>query len=288
MNLIMDKTEQEWTDEEKLHLESELTLATNPTLCLDPTPSISIINSIVHHQRYIFNTEPLKKCAHRFALVNRKRKLEENFLLQNSAHDPHAFILRKKPRPTKSTNSLSKMKSPRMVLPAPTLETKKALNFPDAVNTSKFRCYAGPRETRNCMPHLIEEYILDTDRQCERDPTKIYKLHIKLSILQRPFNSEYLGELYLDVDYEEGKNNGASSRFTLGSRSYVDKFIRQFTDMLTKKGRKSMKIMKRVAGQEPKFICIPGMIEKDKAVDSTQQTQVRNLRSTNSIYCKYF
>lgn len=273
MNVIIDKTGQEWSEEDKMELESELTLATNPVLCLDPTPSVSIMNSIVNHQRYIFNTEPLKKCAQRFSLINRKRKLET--ISQNNSTDLHDFILKKKQK-LKSSNTLSKQKAPRMVLPAPCLETKKPLTLPDvnSVNTSKFRSYKIPRETRNCMPHLIEEYILDTDRQCEKDAKKMYHLHIKLSILQRPFNSEYLGELYLDVDYEEGKNNGASSRFTLGSRSYVDKFIRQFTDMLTKKGRKSMNIIKQVPGQKPRYICISGMIEKDKTVEPAQQTQV--------------
>lgn len=273
INVMIDKTGQEWTEEEKLELESELTSATNPVLCLDPTPSVSIINSIVHHQRYIFNTEPLKKCAQRFTSVQRKRKLDA--LSHSFGSDSHDFILKKKQRTLKSgANTLSKFKPPRMVLPAPSLETKKALSLPENVNTSKFKSYSIPREIRSCAPHVIEEYILDTDRQCERDPSKIYKLHIKLSILQRPFNSEYLGELYLDVEYEEGKDNGASSRFTLGSRSYVDKFIRQFTDMLTKKGRKSMKIMKCVPGQEPKYICIPGMIERAKTVEATQQAQV--------------
>lgn len=261
-------------DDDKLELESELTNATSPVLCLDPTPSVCIVNNKIHHQRNLFNTAGLRKRAQRFSLVTRKRKLETQS--PNPGMELHDFILKKRLRSTKnSSNSLSKMKSPRMVLPAPTLDTKKPLAVPDNVNTSKFRSYIGPRETKNCMPHLIEEYILDTDRQCERDPKKLYHLHIKLSILQRPFNSEYLGELYLDVDYEEGKNNGASSRFTLGSRSYVDKFIRQFTDMLTKKGRKSMNIMKRVPGQEPRYICIPGMIERDKAVEAAQQAQVK-------------
>lgn len=252
-------------------VESELTNATNATLCLDPNPSVSILINRIHHQRNLFNTHGLRKCAQRFALVSRKRKLET--VSPNPGLELHDFIMKKRLKSTKSTsNSLSKLKAPRMVLPAPSLDTKRPLALPDNVNTSKFRYYPGPRDTKNCMPHLIEEYILDTDRQCERDLTKIYHLHIKLSILQRPFNSEYLGELYLDVDYKEGKTNGASSRFILGSRSYVDKFIWQFTDMLTKNGRKSMQIIKRVPGQDPRYIRIPGMI--DKAVEAAQQAQV--------------
>lgn len=267
MNLIMEKTGQEWDEQEKLELESELVLSTNPTLCLDPAPSVSIVNNIINHQRQMFNTSSLRRCAERFTLVSRKRRIEAM-----SSPQPTDFILRKKQRLMTSKLN-SKVKVPRMNLPAPNLEIKRELSLPEKINTEKFRCFPAPRESRSCMPLLIEEYILDTDRQCERDPSKILKLHIQLSILQRPIDSEFLGELYLDVDYKAGVNNGASSRFTLGSRSYVDKFIRQFTDMLTKKGRKSMKIVKRVAGQEPKYICIPGFTEKDKTIETRQQQQ---------------
>lgn len=64
-----------------------------------------------------------------------------------------------------------------------------------------------PSETIDCTPLLVEEYILET----ERGPGKIY--YIKLSILQRSSNSEYLGQLYVDKEYKEGESNGASCRY---------------------------------------------------------------------------
>lgn len=68
------------------------------------------------------------------------------------------------------------------------------------------KSYECPRETSDCTPHLVEEYILET----EHNQGQIY--YIKLSILQRPSNSEYLGELYVDRNYREGERNGASCR----------------------------------------------------------------------------
>lgn len=68
------------------------------------------------------------------------------------------------------------------------------------------KAYEPPRESKDCLPHLIEKYILET----ERGQNRIY--HITLSILQRPSNSEYLGELYVDIDYREGDKKGASCR----------------------------------------------------------------------------
>lgn len=63
-----------------------------------------------------------------------------------------------------------------------------------------------PMETIDCTPLLVEEYILET----ERGPGRVY--YIKLSILQRPSNCEYLGQLYVDKEYREGESNGASCR----------------------------------------------------------------------------
>lgn len=79
---------------------------------------------------------------------------------------------------------------------------------PDAeVDVFKYaKQYEMPKETTDCSASLVEEYILET----ERSPGVIY--HIKLSILQRASNSEYLGELYVDKDYKENEPKGSSCR----------------------------------------------------------------------------
>jgi hypothetical protein len=68
------------------------------------------------------------------------------------------------------------------------------------------RAYERPRETNDCSPQLVEEYILES----ESPDGKIN--HIKLSILQRPSNAEYLGELYVDRDYREREQNGTACK----------------------------------------------------------------------------
>lgn len=256
-----DEQEEKWDETERLRLEAALIAATAPRLCLDPRPHVALLAARHHHQRHLLGEQGLRRVGRSWAATGTSKRRAGTSTIHQQQHE---FILRKRARRSgggTSTRSATPLAPPPAVLPAPALTPRRPLAPPPHPPcTNKYRCYAGPRDTKNCMPHLVEEYILDTDRQCETEPHKLYKLHVKLSILQRPFNSEYLGELYLDVDYEEGRSSGASSRFALGSRSYVDKFIRQFTDMLTKKGRKSMKIMKRVAGQEPKYICIPGLL----------------------------
>lgn len=79
-------------------------------------------------------------------------------------------------------------------------------------------------------PKLIEEYILEPEQQIikieqkepskvEKEPSKVekelQKYRIKLEILQRPANSEYVGTLYVDSKYKEGENNGALCRYLI-------------------------------------------------------------------------
>jgi transcription factor SPT20 homolog len=69
-----------------------------------------------------------------------------------------------------------------------------------------------PIQSNECLPQLVEEYILQT----ERAQNRVY--HIKLSLLQRPSTTEYFGELYVDRDYKEGQRNGASCRYIINLR----------------------------------------------------------------------
>lgn len=76
------------------------------------------------------------------------------------------------------------------------------------------RAYERPRPTPDCQPQLVEEYILETEKTSPHAGAGFF--HIKLSILQRPSDQEFLGELYVDRDHVEGERNGAACRFTLG------------------------------------------------------------------------
>lgn len=66
------------------------------------------------------------------------------------------------------------------------------------------KAYERPQETKDCYPQVIEEYILEPAESQD---------YIKLSILQRPATSEYLGELYMDKNHRDGERNGSSCRF---------------------------------------------------------------------------
>lgn len=69
---------QNWTSEERSILEGQLVLATQPPLCLDPSPVVSVLarKAVINRQK--FATVPMRRAAKKFSQVgiNRKRKLE--------------------------------------------------------------------------------------------------------------------------------------------------------------------------------------------------------------------
>lgn len=101
--------------------------------------------------------------------------------------------------------------------------------------------YQPPKESSDYLPQLVEEYILETEMPSKNNSKRVY--YIKLSILQRPSNFEYLGELYLDRDHKENERNGVACRFTLGSRLHATKYVQQFTETFTKSGRQNVKML---------------------------------------------
>lgn len=108
----------------------------------------------------------------------------------------------------------------------------------------QFRAEKEPEETSDCLPQLVEEYILETDILLNNGNKRLY--HIKLSILQRPSNLEFLGELYLEWDHKQSSDqNGVACRFPLGTKAHANKYIQQFTDIFTDNFRKRVKIKHR-------------------------------------------
>uniref|UniRef100_A0A1A9WRN9 Spt20-like SEP domain-containing protein n=1 Tax=Glossina brevipalpis TaxID=37001 RepID=A0A1A9WRN9_9MUSC len=282
--------------EDKPILESQLVLATAEPLCLDPDPSIGrhAINS--QHERQIFYTHELRRQMKKYTqiAINRKRKLDQFTHHYGLELCDYLARLRARPRnvgvgssTSNSGNSLvnasmlssfaSKVpKRPRDVIRPirpPRLDYPANLKVPDQlINVEKFaKINERPRETTDCHPILIEEYILETEREDNEGRRVIY--HIKLSIFQRPSNSEYLGELYVDRDYREGERNGESCRFPLGTRVHANRYIQQFTEIFTEEGRKAVKITHLMPGHLPKVTHTGITPEQRQALLLQQQQQ---------------
>ena len=94
MNLLTSSGE--WTDEDKLQLESELINKNAQNLCLDPNPSVAREHFQRVNNRHKLFTYPVKRKLKKYtqAAVNRKRKMKEDVKDPNFAL--HHFLKSRK------------------------------------------------------------------------------------------------------------------------------------------------------------------------------------------------
>ncbi|XP_052737972.1 transcription factor SPT20 homolog isoform X3 [Bicyclus anynana] len=260
-----------WAGEERgavEAVEAALVHAAAPPLCLEPRPAVGLLAARLHAAPRLFNTPRIRRQARRFSqvAVNRKRKLDQfthyhGLELLELIHRQRAKNSRQSVPHTRLTSKYPK-KPPEVFKP---IEPPKMEPLPLALPSEPTgplrlaRAYERPRPTPDCQPQLVEEYILETEKTSPHAGAGFF--HIKLSILQRPSDQEFLGELYVDRDHVEGERNGAACRFTLGSRLQANKYIQQFTEIFTEEGRKSVRIKHIVPGQLPRVSFTGGMRE---------------------------
>ncbi|KAK0162828.1 hypothetical protein PV327_006572 [Microctonus hyperodae] len=250
----------DWSHDERLLLESRLIEATQGPLCLDPNPISTLASTRLRQSRSLLTDNQLQRQAKKYSqvTVNRKRKLEQ--LAQ-----PEGVTIQDLMQRIRAKRGGQQINT---ACPPPSLITPPLLPPTTPVDVLNYaKAYERPRETKDCLPQLIEEYILET----ERGQGRVY--HIKLSILQRPSNSEYLGELYVDRDYREGERNGSACRFTLGTRVQANHYMQQFTEIFTEEGRKNVRIKHVVPGQPPRVTCTPGMQRAHQQAQAQQLAQ---------------
>lgn len=252
-----------YTHEERVVLESNMVLATSGPLCLDPSPKVARKAIYNQHKRHMWNSLAIRGQMKKFSQVaiNRKRKTDQFTHTYGLELCDFLFRTRQKPRIQQPIDCTVKVSSkiPRRgaevirPLRAPNLDLPTDLMPPSSVNVEQFaKSYDKHGCSKDNTPQLIEEYILETDRGSGR----VY--HIRLSIFHRPSNSEYLGQLYVDRDYEKDVRNGEACQFPLGTRAHANRYIQQFTEIFTEEGRKSVKIAHIVPGLPTKISCTTG------------------------------
>ncbi|CAG9563115.1 unnamed protein product [Danaus chrysippus] len=271
-----------WAGEERGALEAveaALVHAAAPPLCLEPRPAVGLLAARLHAAPRLFNTPRIRRQARRFSQVsvNRKRKLDQfthyhGLELLELIHRQRAKNSRQTVPHTRLTSKFPK-KPPEVFKPIePPKMDPLPLALPSEPNAPLrlARAYERPRPTPDCQPQLVEEYILETEKTSPHAGAGFF--HIKLSILQRPSDQEFLGELYVDRDHVEGEKNGAACRFSLGSRLQANKYIQQFTEIFTEEGRKSVRIKHIVPGQLPRVSFTGGMRDMQRTAQANNST----------------
>lgn len=255
-----------------------MVLATSEPLCLDPNPKIGVMSIKKQYHRQLLNTNRIRRHAKKYSQVaiNRKRKTDQ-FTKHVGLHLSE-FMSRLRSKPTQFQLKKSgvvnftlpiKQQIVRPVRP-PSQVFPESLCAPPTieVNIENYvHVFERPKENRDCIPLLLEEYILETDRFDGR----VY--HIKLSIFHRPSNLEYLGELYVDHNYKVGEKNGEACQFILGTKALAHRYITQFTDIFTEEGRKPVKITHIIPGKDPTVTCTVGLREQNVSMQKKLQQQ---------------
>ena len=264
------------TSEERSYLESQLVMAAEPVLCLDPDPVVSLVARKAEFHRQKLGTDPMRRAARKHSQIGigRKRKLEEQIALQPPPElKLHDFIenvknkqLQKDHKPTPQDLLAKHQLRVRSHMKSVDPGSRPEVFHHVPLETDVIRhARAIPRreEVNDNTPHVVEEYILETP---ERGSQRIY--HTRLTIFQRLSNEEYLGELYVERDFKENDRKGSTCRFVLGTRPHALRYINQFTEIFTEEGRKSVKITHQVPNQPPRVTLTPGMRERMQAAPS--------------------
>ncbi|XP_045480455.1 transcription factor SPT20 homolog isoform X2 [Harmonia axyridis] len=268
----------EWSIEERHMLESQILLADNSHICLDPDNTVCSTQLRLNHSRNMWNSHKFHRMARKFSqvTVNRKRKLDQ--FTHRTGLELYEYLNRVRTK-SKSPNSGSKIRKTEIKeikpIAVPNLDSPAIGPPSQGVVINEFKAYQPPVESNDYLPQIVEEYVLET-KLPPKDKNKQRVYHIKLSILQRPSNSEYLGELYLDRDHKENERNGVACRFTLGTRMHVNKYLQQFSETFTKSGRQSV-VMRR-GGRNTNFKISLGQLQNaaQSSAQQKQQQQVGN------------
>ncbi|OWF44222.1 transcription factor SPT20 homolog [Mizuhopecten yessoensis] len=230
-----------WTPDDLLTLESQLILATEDPICLDPSPSVLLVANRQQYDKKKFNTPLLKRSVKKYtqAAINRKRKFAQ-------AAAPKELrlldFLQKKKSRTHTPNVNLKIGKPPVDMWQQRLVQ---LSVPETVDVEKYATAQEPPEmTPNNVLELVEETTLERDINTEK------KLLARLSIRKRKSDDMYFGTLYLDHDYKEN-SRGKTCTFNLRTKSVVDKYLQQFKEIFTEEGRRAVKITTQKPGHAP-------------------------------------
>ncbi|XP_078369298.1 uncharacterized protein LOC144653225 [Oculina patagonica] len=250
----MTRESPHWTEESKLVLESQLLLATEGPLCLDPSIEVAQVANQLQFNKNKFHTPGIRRSIRRhsqafynrtglMSLCNAPSQLKVLDFLSNY----------KKPQPPVN---LRLAKTPQ------TTDTWRQkpihLSPPSRVDVDLYsKIIERPKMTIDNTPEKVQEVTLEGEKTNNRN------YFCRVTIRRRPTDLQYLGELYLEedtsnlqgaaaattTDISESNKAGKACQFFLGSKLGAQKYLQQFQDLYTEEGRKSVKICTYIPGQ---------------------------------------
>ncbi|XP_066922818.1 transcription factor SPT20 homolog isoform X3 [Clytia hemisphaerica] len=234
-----------WSNEDKAKLESQLVLAMQPRLCLDPSPKVLYTANKIQHHANKWNHKGLRRSMKRFS----QPYLNRAYLCSHTPSPPCLKLLDfiKQNKDKRSSNSFHKLSR---ATQHTDMWKQRQLNLsvPSKIDvTSHAKLMELPKYTTDYTPEKIQEIILEGEKTNNRS------YYCRVTIQRRGSTGEYIGDLYLEEDHgktkEDTKKDGRACRFSLVNRITAQRYLQQFQELYTEEGRKSVKISTFVANQ---------------------------------------
>jgi len=237
-----------WTTDDKLLLESKLTLLNNRRLCLDPSPEVFNSTSRIQYYANKFNHKGLKRSMKRFS----QPYLNRAMLCSNTPSPPCLKLLDfiQRHRDKRTTNTFHKLNRATQHTDM-WKQRPSELKMPVKIDVQSYaKMHEQPKYTTDYTPEKIQEIILEGEKTNNRS------YYCRVTIQRRGSTGEYIGDLYLEEDHgvakEETHKDGRACKFSLGNRLTAQRYLQQFQELYTEEGRKSVKISTYVANGQHK------------------------------------
>lgn len=240
-----------WTHDDKLSLESNLTLATSEPLCLDPSPSVMIIKNKLQN-RNMFQTPAFKRRMRSCSGLALKRRKVLSTRKQPRELHLHDFLKKRKGKEKKQTE----------------MRLKK-----DIVDIWRKDDLLLQPPKENIGVQKLAKPIKWPENLSDKDILEVQTIHLesegpnrdvysRITIGQRPGDMKFFGTLhsnkYFKQNPEDSKALVPQCVFLLGSEHRANLYILQYQELFTEDGRRPAKVSVVKSGQnEDKTFFIP-------------------------------
>lgn len=254
VNIIVEETSGsfKWGVDDKLALESFLTLATTEPLCLDTSPSIAIIKNKIHTKRGRFNARPMRKLLRRKGVLAHRRAKVFQSRPTPSSLKLHDFLSERKRLKKEHTQSLS----PDVKLPKSVVDVWRKepllLTSPVEIDASEFLS-ALSCDNVNSEDIIEVQSILLESESGNRDVIS------RITIGQRPRDMHYFGMLQSNKYFKLSKTDAEYTNqiFSLGTEHRANLYILQYHELFTEDGRRPVKVTVRHVNKPPVVYHVP-------------------------------
>lgn len=274
VNIVSDESSGsfKWGTDDKLVLESLMTLATAEPLCLDTSPTVAIIKNKIHRKKGRFNIRPMKRLIHKNGLTARRRMQMAETRPLPSALKLHTFLMERKRSKKQHTQSLS----PDVKLPIGVVDVwrKEPLILTSAseIDCSKYLT-ALPSNSIDSTEIIEVQSILLESESGNRDVIS------RIAIGQRPSDMHYFGMLQSNKYFKLSKPDiqYTNQIFSLGTEHKANLYILQYHELFTEDGRRPVKVTVCHANKPPVVYHVPNQQQP------WQLAQEKSLYSVGSV-----